>query len=120
VLALLAGVALGSLGTQALYAQRPPPAYFIADVFDISNASEFNTYAAGVPATVKQYGGRYIVRGGTAETLEGPPPTRIVVTAFDSAADAKRWYSSPEYSALRQIRARSARARAFIIEGVSQ
>lgn len=61
-LAMLAGIALGSLGTKVLNAQKPPSASFIADVFDISNANDFNTYAAGVPATVEKYGGRYLVR----------------------------------------------------------
>jgi len=120
VLAMLAGIALGSLGTKVLNAQKPPSAFFIADVFDISNANDFNTYAAGVPATVEKYGGRYLVRGGKTETLEGTPPTRIVVTAFKSAADAKKWYTSPEYSALRPIRRRSAKTRSFIVEGIGE
>ena len=116
--ALAGGIALGSLGTRAIKAQPTPSAFFIADVSDVSNADEFNRYAAGVPATVDKYGGHYIVRGGKTESLEGLPPSRFVITAFKSAADAKRWYDSPEYSALRVIRQRSAKTRAFIVEGV--
>jgi len=115
--ALVAGIALGSLGTRAVTAQPSPSGFFIADV-DVTNPDEFNKYAAGVPATIEKYGGRYVVRGGKTESLEGPPPSRFVVTAFKSAADAKRWYTSPEYSALRPIRERSAKSRAFIVEGV--
>jgi uncharacterized protein (DUF1330 family) len=115
--ALVAGVALGSLGTRAVTAQPSPAGFFVADV-DVTNPDEFNKYAAGVPATIEKYGGHYVVRGGKTESLEGPPPSRVVVTAFKSAADAKRWYTSPEYSALRPIRERSAKSRAFIVEGV--
>jgi uncharacterized protein (DUF1330 family) len=115
--ALVAGIALGSLGTRAVTAQPSPPGFFIADV-DVTNPDEFNKYAAGVPATIEKYGGHYVIRGGKVESLEGPAPSRFVVTAFKSAADAKKWYASPEYSALRPIRERSAKSRAFIVEGV--
>jgi uncharacterized protein (DUF1330 family) len=52
--------------------------------------------------------------------LEGEPPKRIIVTAFQSTADAQRWYASPEYSALRAIRQRAAKARGFIVEGAGE
>lgn len=118
--AMLAGITLGSLGTQMLKAQKSPPAYFMAEVFEVSNPDQFKTYAAGVPATVEKYGGHYLVRGGKTESLEGEPPKRIVVLAFNSMADAQRWYSSPEYSAIRPIRQRSAKSRGFIVEGVGE
>ena len=86
----------------------------------MSNPDRFNTYAAGVPATVEKYGGHYLVRGGKTEALEGEPPKRIIVTAFKSMADAQRWYASPEYSAIRPIRQRSAKTRGFIVEGVGE
>ena len=119
-LALVAGTALGAFGARALLAQKPPTGYYIAEVFDVTNQDGFNTYAAGVPATIAKYGGRYLVRGGKTQSLEGEPPTRIIVTAFDSAEAARKWYDSPEYSAIKPIRQRSAKARGFIVEGVSQ
>ena len=118
--AMLAGIALGSLGMQVLGAQKSPSAFYIAEVFEVSNPDQFNTYAAGVPATVEKYGGHYLVRGGKTEALEGEPPKRIIVTAFKSMADAQRWYASPEYSAIRPIRQRSAKTRGFIVEGVGE
>jgi uncharacterized protein (DUF1330 family) len=120
VVALLTGIALGSLGMQTLRAQKSPSAFYIAEVFEVSNPDQFNIYAAGVPATVEKYGGHYLVRGGKTEALEGEPPKRIIVTAFKSMTDAQKWYASPEYSALRPIRQRSAKARGFIVEGVGE
>ena len=119
-LALVAGTALGAFGSRALMAQKPPTGYYFAEVFDVTNQDDFNTYAAGVPATIAKYGGRYLVRGGKTQSLEGEPPKRIVVVTFDSAEAARKWYDSPEYSAIKPIRLRSAKARGFIVEGISQ
>ena len=116
---MLIGVVLGSLGTHALSAQKPPSALYIAEV-DVQNVDEFNSYAAGVPPTIEKYGGRYLVRGGKSDVVEGQPPKRIVVTMFKSMADARKWYDSPEYSALRPIRQRSAQTRSFIVETVGE
>ncbi len=118
--AAIAGIALGSLGTQMLKAQKSPAGYYMAEVFEVSDQDQFNTYAAGVPKTVDKYGGHFIVRGGKTESLEGEQPKRIVVIAFNSVADAQKWYNSPEYSAIRPIRQRSAKSRGFIVEGVAQ
>ena len=116
--ALLVGVALGSFGMQVLHAQKPPSAFYMAEVFEVGNTEQFSKYAAGVPATVEKYGGHYLVRGGKTASLEGEAPKRIIVTAFPSMAAAQRWYDSPEYSALRPIRQGAAKARGFIVEGV--
>ena len=118
--AAVAGIVLGSVGSQMLRAQKPPMGYYMAEVFEVNNPDQFKIYAAGVPATVEKYGGRFLVRGGKTELLEGEQPKRIVVIAFNSAADAKKWYTSPEYSAIRPIRQGSAKSRSFIVEGVGQ
>ena len=118
--AMLAGIGIGSLGALAIDAQAPPSALYIAEVSDVSNADEMRKYAAGVPATVEKYGGRYLVQGGKTESIEGAPPSRIVVTAFNSMADAQKWYASPEYAALRPLRQRSAKSRSFIVERVKE
>jgi uncharacterized protein (DUF1330 family) len=120
IVTALAGIALGSVGTQMLKAQKSPPGYFIAEVQDVTNQDQFNKYAAGVPKTVEKYGGHYIVRGGKTEPLEGEKPNRVVVIRFDSVADALKWYNSPEYSALRPIRQASSKSRNFVIEGAAQ
>jgi uncharacterized protein (DUF1330 family) len=120
VAAAIAGIAIGSLGTLVLKAQKPPVGYYIAEVFSISNQDQFDKYAAGVPKTIEKYGGHYLVRGGKTQALEGEEPKRIVVIAFNSAADAQRWYNSPEYSAIRPIRQGAAKSRGFVVEGVVQ
>jgi uncharacterized protein (DUF1330 family) len=66
------------------------PAYFVAEL-ETTNAAGMEPYRAAVPATIAQYGGRYLARGGAAELMEGgPEPKRIVILEFPDTAAAKR------------------------------
>jgi len=93
------------------------PAYFIAEV-EVTNPEGYEPYRALAGASIAQYGGRFIVRGGKTELIEGgPEPQRIVVTEFPDKAAALRWYNSPEYQAALPIRLANSKGRAFIVEG---
>jgi uncharacterized protein (DUF1330 family) len=71
-------------------------------------------------ATIEQYGGRFLVRAGATELIEGrPEPKRIVILEFADKAAFKRWYDSPEYQKILPGRVDNSTARAFIVEGVS-
>ena len=66
------------------------PAYVIAEV-NVTNPTGYDTYRPLAGASVAQYGGRFVVRGGTTELLEGAPdPARIVVIEFADLAAARR------------------------------
>ena len=94
------------------------PAYFIVDN-EVTDSAGFEEYRKQVPATVEKYGGRFLVRGGQIQTLEGDwNPKRIVVTEFPSIEQARRWYDSKEYQALKALRSRSARGSVVLVEGV--
>ena len=94
------------------------PAYFIVDN-EVTDPAGFEEYRKQVPATVEKYGGRFLVRGGQIHTLEGDwKPKRIVVTEFPSVEQARRWYDSEEYRALKVLRARSASGSVLLVEGV--
>jgi uncharacterized protein (DUF1330 family) len=93
-------------------------AYFVVEL-DVRNADAMAEYRAAVPATLAQYGGRFVVRGGATELVEGgPEPKRIVILEFADAAAIKRWYNSPEYQKILPGRLENATGRAFIVEGV--
>jgi uncharacterized protein (DUF1330 family) len=119
--ATLVGVLAGAAGITALRAQAPKPAlgYVVAEV-DVTDPATFKAYGDKAPGTIKQYGGQYIIRGGKVDSLEGDAPKRFVVIRFDSVEKAKAWEDSPEYSAIRPIRQKSAKSRVFIIEGAPQ
>ena len=94
------------------------PAYFVVEL-DITNMAGGEAYRAAVPATIAQYGGRYLARGGATELVEGgPEPKRIVILEFAVAAALKRWYNSPEYQKILPGRLANSTGRAFIVEGV--
>ena len=92
-------------------------AYFIADI-DVTDPEGYKEYAAGAGATVEQYGGRYLVRGGATTPLEGDArPNRFVVVEFPDMAALRAWYDSEEYRPLRDIRQRYSDAKIFTVEG---
>ena len=95
------------------------PAYFVAEL-ETTNPAGMEPYRAAVPATIAQYGGRYLTRGGTTQLFEGgPEPKRIVILEFADAAAAKCWYDSPEYQKILPIRLANSTGRAFIVEGMN-
>ena len=94
------------------------PAYFIVDI-DVTDPTAFEEYRKQVPATVEKYGGKFLVRGGRMEVVEGSwRPTRVVVTEFPSLEQAKRWYDSEEYRALKALRLRTSKGNVVLVEGV--
>ncbi len=93
-------------------------AYIILDI-NVRDAAQFEAYQQGAPATVAQYGGRYLVRGGQHETLEGNwHPTRLVVLEFPSAEAARRWYESEAYEKVKPLRRQRARSDIVLVTGI--
>jgi len=93
------------------------PAYIIVDI-DIVDPAGYEQYKNLAGATVEKYGGKYIVRGGKSEVLEGDwRPKRIVILRFDSIARAKEWLNCEEYREPRKMRHRTARTNMIVIEG---
>ena len=93
-------------------------AYAIADV-EVTDPAKFQEYVSQVPATVEKYGGKYRVRGGAIEKVEGDwEPSRMVVIEFESMEQLKKWYHSQEYSGPMQLRHQSANATVLFVEGV--
>jgi uncharacterized protein (DUF1330 family) len=93
-------------------------AYVIVDV-SINDPVVYAEYRKLTPASIAAHGGRFVVRGGRAETLEGEwSPGRIVVLEFESVAKAKAWWSSAEYERAKALRQRSATTRMIVVEGV--
>jgi uncharacterized protein (DUF1330 family) len=93
-------------------------AYVIVDI-DVTDPEGYEEYRRLAPATVASSGGRYMVRGGRTEVLEGDwQPKRIVVLQFDDIEQAKAWWSSAEYAPIMEIRHRTAKTNMIVVEGV--
>ncbi len=70
--------------------------YWIARV-DVSSDEGYKPYAAANPAIFKKFGGRFVIRGGRFEAVEGTSRSRNVVIEFPDYESALACYRSPEY-----------------------
>ena len=92
-------------------------AYALVNV-DITDSAGFAEYRKLVPASIAEFGGRFLTRGGATEVLEGEwIPKRLVILEFPSVPTLKAWYDSPEYQRLLELRNRTAISD-FVVEGV--
>ena len=118
-LSLFAGAALGAAAIQGLHAQAKPQAYVITEV-DIIDEAAFKEFSPKVPATMQPFGGKYLVRGGRVVALDGAAaPKRVVVSVFESVDKAEAWRNSAGWKELEPIRAKAAKTRAYIAEGLA-
>jgi len=93
------------------------PAFILAEV-EVTNPVGYEGYRPLAGASVAQYGGKFVIRGGKAELIEGSKePARIVVIEFPDTAAAKRWYNSPEYQEALKIRLANSTGRVLLVEG---
>ena len=95
------------------------PAYVIVEV-DVTDPAGYEDYKKMVPPSLAAYDGRFVVRGGACETLEGSwQPKRVVVLEFPSVARARQWWASDGYSAAKALRQRTAKTQMIVVEGVA-
>lgn len=93
------------------------PAYVINDM-EITDPEVFEEYKKLSPATVAQFGGRFLARGGNIESLEGNwSPKRLVILEFPSVEQARAWVNSTEYAAAKKLRHQSSKSNLIIVEG---
>lgn len=94
------------------------PAYIIVDV-DIHNAENYSDYKKLTPGSLLNYDGKFIVRGGNTETLEGDwQPGRVVVLEFPTVEKAKQWWASEEYAPAKALRQANATSKMIVVEGL--
>ncbi|HTP95850.1 MAG TPA: DUF1330 domain-containing protein [Burkholderiales bacterium] len=93
------------------------PAYIIVEV-TVNDPVRYEDYKKMVPPTLAAYGGRFVIRGGASQTLEGDwSPKRLVVLEFPSVARAKEWWASSEYGPAKALRQATASTRMVVVEG---
>ena len=90
--------------------------YWIAQV-DVTDPAAYQAYVVANAVAFRKYGGRFLVRGGAAQTLEGHSRARLVVIAFPNHAAALACYHSPEYAQARALREGAGIADLVVVEG---
>jgi len=94
-------------------------AYLVVEV-DVHDAERYEDYKAMVPPSLAAYGGRFLVRGGKVETLEGDwAPQRFVMVQFPSLEQAKAWWASEGYADAKALRQATATTQMIVVEGVA-
>ena len=92
-------------------------AYCIFDVREIVDGAKLEAYTREVLATVQAHGGRYLNVGGNCRAVEGSwSPEFLVLIEFPGYEQARDWYESDEYAALKRLRRQGSRGDAVIIE----
>ncbi len=93
--------------------------YLIAEA-KVSDPAAYEGYKLLAERAIAQYGGRYLVRGGAVEMLEGTWKNipRLVIVEFDTVDQAKCFYHSPEYQAAREARLGAAEMNMLVISGI--
>ncbi len=119
-LTALAGFTLGAGAIQGLHAQAgKAPGYAVAEI-EVTDPPAYQAYLGKAIDSLKPYDAHIIVRA-KPEAKEGPAPQgNVVITRFDSLADAEKWYSTPPYKDLIAERQKAAKGRFYIVEGVPQ
>ncbi|MGH6910448.1 MAG: DUF1330 domain-containing protein, partial [Phenylobacterium sp.] len=89
-------------------------AAYVVNEIVVNDPATFQTYVVQVPPTLVPFGGRYLVRSGASEAIEGEPPARLVILEFPDRAAAKAWSVSPAYQAILPIRDASSTSRVYV------
>ena len=94
-------------------------AFLIADVISVNDKDALDEYHRGTPALIEAHGGRFVVRGGPAEVLEGDwVPGRVVIVEFPDRAALDTWYGSEEYRRLTAIRQSASTSNVIAVSGL--
>ena len=117
-LAMLAGIGIGAVATQALQAQPKPPVYVVTEIAVRNIPGYVNDYAPRAQTSIKKAGGKILAASLNVTQLEGPAPKRVVIQVWDSPEQIAAWAHGPDYDEIRKIGERYAIFRSFAVEGL--
>jgi uncharacterized protein (DUF1330 family) len=122
-LAMLTGAGIGAAAVNTLHAQnKGPGAYAVVDISEITDANIFRQQLLpkASPAQLATFGGRYVIRAENVAALDGAPPQRFVVIAFDNMEKARAWNAAPAQQEVEALRKKSTKSREFLVNGFSE
>ena len=121
---LLAGAVVGAAGVTGLHAQSKAPVFLVTEI-DVTNPDAYGKeFAPKAQATIKAAGGKFIVIGGAGgasakpiTAIEGTPPKRVAIQAWDSLEALNNWYKSADYQEALKMGQKYATFRRYAVEG---
>lgn len=96
------------------------PAYAVAVIRETRFGEEIKEYLRRIDATLAPYSGRYLVHGGPYVPLEGVWSSDLVVIEFPSMEQARDWYASEAYAAIRPLRTGHTEGEVLLVQGVRE
>ena len=122
--AMLTGMAVGAIAVQGLHAQSKSPVYLITEI-DVTDPEKYaKEFAPRGQATVRNSGAKFVAIGGTAgvgakpiHAIDGTPPKRMTIQAWESMDALKAWYDGPDYQEALKIGRQYATFRRYAVEG---
>ena len=120
VLVAAAGTLLGGTASEMIHAQAgTSPAFLVAEI-KVNDPEGYKSYLAKVTPVTDAFGGRFIVRGGKMEAIEGAEPAgRVAIIQFSSMDQLKRYWNSSAYQEIAPLRLKTATSRIYFVEGVA-
>ena len=116
--AVLAGAALGAMGSETLRAQVPPAAFVVGEI-DVENApAYFKEYVPVAAKAIVDGGGKYVVRNGKSVSLYGEPPKALAIMQFESLEKAQAVFGSKAYTDAKAIGDKNAKFRIYAVEAL--
>jgi uncharacterized protein (DUF1330 family) len=117
---LLGGIALGGATIEGIRAQAKPPTYVVVALLKITDPAGFKTGVVDkAAAAMAGSGGQFVIRTDKITSLDGPPPQRFVVIAFDSAEKAQAWRNSAAQKEVDAARAKTTDSLSFMVDGLA-
>jgi uncharacterized protein (DUF1330 family) len=117
-LAMVVGIAIAGSAANRLSAQGTAGAYAIIEISEVSDAQGYRKVIEDSPAVTSAFGGRYIVRTDNIISLEGTPPNRLIVIAFENVAKAQGWFNSPALKPILEVQRRATKSRFYIVPAI--
>jgi uncharacterized protein (DUF1330 family) len=116
---LIAGSVIGAAAVEGLHAEAKPPAYVVVDIRSITDPNGLQAVIMKTaPQVLSAAGGHYLIRTNEVTSLDGAPPKRFVLIAFDSVEKAQAWHNLPHQKEIDALRAKSTDSISFIVEGM--
>jgi uncharacterized protein (DUF1330 family) len=118
VTALVAGAAIGGTVIQGLHAQAAPPTYVVIEISKVADPEGFKAIGPKAGRANDAFGGKAIIRTEKITGIDGTPPKRLIILAFDSLEKAKAWSASSAQKEVDAIRKKTSTSREFYAEGM--
>lgn len=119
-LGMVAGAVIGAAAIQGLHAQAKPPVYAVIPILKITDADTFKQIGPKASAAMSGSGAHYIIRGDKITALDGTPPERLIVIAFDNMEQAQAWHNSAAQKEIDALRIKSTKSLSYLVEGMAK